>query len=274
MKKTIAIISLCVYIYSCKPDVPSQPSTPAYLSSINQTSSQYRLVDSFQYDTSHHITALFRYIYDTTQGPPILDSGSAVFSFQPNAAVPDGYLYNDLYEGYYNVSHQLTYDGQNRIIKDTAIGGSGFVTYYTYSAGLIAANTYNNGTFDDQSDSLFFTNGNLSEERVYYNNYTQTADSLAGDIHYSYGSHTSPAYHSEEAVTVGPLIHTMEYAGGVMNADPISPNIPSSFSGTGGGLIPGTFTVNLTTNPQGRITAAALSYSGISLNGKAIYTYY
>jgi hypothetical protein len=194
-------LGLCLLISSCKKDTASSTSqtagTTSFLSSIRNYSPQTLVIDSLTYDTTHRLAVFSEYEYDTTSGSPEVDSIIVVFSFKPNTTVPNSYTYNDIPEGTINDIHTLSYDGNNRIIKDTSLSGSGFVTYYSYPNNNIASTLLFDGTVqNNQIDTLYISNGNITMANTYYPNIEGTADSLEGGLQLGYSSYANPTYNS------------------------------------------------------------------------------
>jgi hypothetical protein len=272
MKKILVLVGLSIVVFSCnKTGVTTNPPVTSFLKTVKSYAPQTQIADSFVYDSTHAMAQLLRYTYDSTGGTPIVDSMEITFSFAPNAVLPNSYTYNDIPQGLNNELHQLAYDNQNRIIKDTAIGGRGYVNYFVYSNNHITATTLFSGIItDNQIDSLILSNGNITEERVYYPDYAGTADSLSGDTFFGYSSSANPAYYSPIASSVGPLLHLIEFDGSGTNEDAISVKMLNSITAIGNGAPLGTVHFNLAYDPQGRL----IKFTGVGYPGELVYTYY
>src|SRR5215467_10821065 len=124
MRISILFMAILFLIASCKKDssTPSQNGSSNYLSSVRMYSPKTQIVDSFLYDNNNRDATFAQYIYDSKYGNAISTSLLAVFSFPPNGNLPTGYQFeipsNNQFE-----SHQLTFDNQNRVIKDSASPG-------------------------------------------------------------------------------------------------------------------------------------------------------
>jgi hypothetical protein len=271
MKKILALVGLSIVVFSCnKAGVTTTPPVTSFLKTVKSYSPQTQIADSFVYDSTHAMAQLLRYTYDSTGIIPSVDSMEITFSFAPNAVLPDSYTYTDIPQSLNGEVHQLTYDNQNRIIKDTAIGGRGYVNYFVYSNNHITATTLFSGIItDNQIDSLILSNGNIAEERVYYPDNAGTADSLSGDSYFGYSSSANPAYYGPIASSIGPLLHILELDGSGTAEDAISIKMVNSVTYIGGGSS-GTVPFNLAYDSQGRVIEA----TGQGYPGELVYAYY
>ena len=118
MKKywLFSLILCIIAISSCHKSNSSGNSSGSayYLSSTVTYTAGTRIVDSFTYDTAHQLTGFYQVKYDSTTGTPITTNASALFT--GSSTLPSGYTY---FINANNVNHTLSYDNQNRIIKDT-----------------------------------------------------------------------------------------------------------------------------------------------------------
>ena len=130
--------------------------------------------------------------YDSTNGYPLLDSLVYNFTFSGNNALPGGYAAYSSGSVTADV-HQLSYDGQNRVTKDSSLSGSGFVTYYSYPNSLVIARVLFDGTAaNNQIDTFSLSNGNVGGYKVYMPNDAGTSDSLQGNLTYGYSGYANP----------------------------------------------------------------------------------
>jgi hypothetical protein len=270
MKNLFLVVTISLFLFSCKKDSTSPNNNPtgstAYVSSIRFVSPQTQQVDSLMYDTAHHIVQFLQYDYDSTGTTPIADSITVVFSFAPNATVPQSYTYSHIGQGDVNDVHDLTYDANSRIIKDTSLSGTGFVTSFSYPTNIIASTILFEGSYyDNQLDSLFLSNGNVTTNRVYYSNMSYT-ETLSGSGQFGYSSYANPAYYPAIANSVGPLLNLLTYDGFGGYTDFNSKELIDQISGTGGGLPPIPVNINWATDNKGRVgkgTAAGIPGSYI-----------
>lgn len=263
-----------LFIYSCKKSNSSSNSSNSnsWLSSVTNYSAQESIVDSFSYDSSHRLASFMQFGYDTSGGNIQYGNWSAIFSLPAgSSAAPTSYTNN--LTGTTEL-HQLTYDAQGRIIKDSSTGSSGWVIYFGYPNGNIAINAYYDGTVANSLlDTLFMSNGNIGSFHVYGPNNAGTADSLEGVIKYGFSGIANPAYHSTLTNSIGPLIYILEISGYGGTFDAISQKVLNSMSGQTDGLPAGvTISYSLTTDSKGRLSQQSASYGGGYAN--IVYRYY
>jgi hypothetical protein len=276
MKKLLilSIVLAVLSIVACKKSGSSgnSGSNNSWLSSVSSWSPQTMIVDSFTYDSSHRLASFIQTAYDTSSGSPITNSWSAVFALPGGSSTPPQTYTNNL--SGVTETHQLSYDGQGRIIKDTSLGSSGWVIYFSYPNGNIAITALYNGTIANSIvDTLFMSGGNIGSVHVYGPNNAGTADSLEGEVKYGFGSIGNPAYHATLTGSIGPLMYILAISGYGGNLDAISQNAINSMSGVGSGLPPGvTIDFTLTTDSQGRLSSQSASFGGFG--GSISYRYY
>jgi hypothetical protein len=260
-------LSLALLIGSCKKSGSgsNKPSNSSYLSSVNIRSSQTQVIDSFTYDNAHRLTVFAQFKFDTTSGSPLADGLIATFAYTGNSQVADSYTFTQLSSGTNSDLHQLSYDGQNRIVKDTSLSGSGYVNYFSYSGNNIVSRLLFDGTAgNNQIDTVFLSNGNISSQHFYYPNNAGTADSLSGAPQYGYSSSLNPLYHSEIAGTTGPLLNLLAYDGYGGFNDFLSPDAVNKTWNLGNGLPAGTvFNFNLSADSKGRVALMTINATGI-----------
>jgi hypothetical protein len=252
--KAACVFACLLATASCKKNGPStssnSPST--YLSSVHIASVGSQLVDSLRYDPDHHLLLFAQYDFDTTSGTPESDSIVTTFSYAAGSGVPNGYTNT------FSTSsdpHQLSYDAQNRIIKDTSLNGSGYVAFYTYPNGNTSSNVLFDGTaLNNQIDTLFLSGGNIVAFHIYYPNYGQTADSLSGSVQFTYSAYANPAYHADLAGSIGPLLYNLSLDGYGGYEDFLSKDVFQSISATASGSVPGySLTLNANRDASGRV---------------------
>lgn len=243
-----------------------------WLSSVTSWSSPTSIVDSLTYDSSHRVATFIQLEFDTSSGSPLEYGWSATFSLTAaGSAPPTSYTTN--LSGI-DEFHQLTYDAQGRIIKDSSLGSSGWVNYFSYPAGEIAITALYDGTIANSViDTLYISGGNINSFRIYGPNNAGTADSLEGSIKFGFSGINNPAYHSAITSSVGPLLYILQISGFGGNFDPISQKALNSLSGTGDGLPAGvTLDYSLSTDALGRLSRQTISYGGSV--GIVNYRYY
>jgi hypothetical protein len=252
----------------------NKPNNPAYASSIRTSSSQSQIVDSFTYDAAHRLVIFAQYDLDTTSGTPLQASLIATFAYANSSQTPYAYTFEQQTPaGSASAYHQLFYDGGYRIIKDSSLDGSGFVTYFSYPGNNIASRVVFGNPDDHQIDTQFVNNGNITAERIYYPNDAGTADSLEASLQFGYSSLINPAYHAVTASSIGPLLHILTYDGFGGYSDYISANALSKLSGLG--LPSGQYiSFAWTADSKGRAGKAAVSLPGQAAGALISCNYY
>jgi hypothetical protein len=219
-------------------------------------------VDSFSYDSSHRVASYQQFEYDTSTGTPNSGNWSAIFSLPAGSSAPPSSYTNNLTGA--SELHQLTYDAQSRIIKDSSLGSSGWVIYFSYPSNEIAITALLDGTIGNSIvDTLFLSNGNIGSAHIYGPNNAGTADSLEESIKYGFSGTSNPAYHSAITSSVGPLLYILAISGYGGNYDAISQKAYNSISGVGDGLPSGvTINFTLSTDAQGRLSQQSVNFAG------------
>jgi hypothetical protein len=246
---------LCIIIVSsCKKSSSSGSSSGSsyYVSSTVSMSTGTRIVDSFQYDGENRISQFIQYKYDTSTGTAITTVATTSFSLPTGSAPATGYVYT--INGN-SLTHTLSYDNQNRVIKDTC-PTTGYVAYFTYPNGNIASTVLFDGTaMNNQIDTLYMSAGNIATADSWEPNDEGTADSLQGSLKFGYSSVANPSYHSAITGTVGPVLYLLTVNGLGGGLDPISEKSMSSISGAIDGLTTA-ITINFTqtTDSKGRLS--------------------
>lgn len=263
MKRILLCVPVFVIIFatSCsKTSKAGNSNIPAfYLSSATTYTVGNRYVDSFSYDSSHYMTEFIQFHYDTTGGIATLSTITANFTSSGTAAPPASYTYTVA-----NVSqtHSLSYDGQGRITKDTC-SATGYVAYFSYPGGNIAINALLNGsTSNNQSDTIFVSNGNVSAVHNWVSNSAGTGDSLIGSLQFGFSSTANPLYHSALTAAVGPLFYILQVNGFGTSLDPISVNALTSITGSLDGYSGVTLNYSLINDAVGRLNVMSASLLG------------
>jgi hypothetical protein len=250
------------------------PPTPYYLSSVVAVSPQQRIIDSFYYDTLHRVDTFTQVVYDTTSGSPMFNTWTVQFLYQDANSYPSWYNFYDLPLGGYGDYHLLSYDGSNRITKDTSLSGSGFVTYFSYPSNNIAATTLFEGTPDDNLiDTLYLHNGNVSQEVIYNSDIPGQPDQLQGDVFFTDVSTANPAYHAPISGSIGPLLFNLTLNNGADFVDFISKNALQQITGTETSSPANVLIIyTLSTDSKGRL-AQMTAGTGASA-GTILFSYY
>jgi hypothetical protein len=263
MKKILFCVPVFVVIFatSCsKAGRSGSSNAPVfYLSSAATYSPGMTVVDSFSYDSSNHFTQFSQFEYDTVGGTPAMHTWSAVFATTGGATPPPSYTYTSNGS---SETHSLSYDGQNRLTKDTCTT-TGYVAYYTYPNGNIATTVLLNGsTSNNQIDTIFVSNGNASAIHSYVSNSTGTADSLVGALNFGFSTTANPLYHSALTNSMGPLLYTLQVGNYGGSLDPISVNAFNSVSGTLDGFSGVTLNFSLINDVEARLNVMSASLLG------------
>lgn len=211
MKKNLLFLAP-LFLFACSKhnNTGSNNNGPvSWLSSVSIYNSGTRLTDSILYDPSHRVAQFGQYQFDTTSGPPKVYSWTATFTLPPDtAAPPTSYVYAG---AGVPETHQLSYDGQGRITKDTNLVTSGTVMYFSYFNSNIAVKIFFDGSQQDyQLDTLSLTNGNITTSRIHLPNAAHTADSLESSLILGYGGFGNPGYQSGIALAIGPLLYVLQ----------------------------------------------------------------
>ncbi|PWT71251.1 MAG: hypothetical protein C5B59_18595 [Bacteroidetes bacterium] len=265
-------------LFSCNKDNSasgSSNSSTTLLSSARFYTHSNQIVDSFSYDSAKRLVRFAQHGYDTSAGYPVQDSIITEFSFPTNHSLPDSYTYLDGRQGI-PVHHQLFYDAQNRIIKDTSASGTGFVTYYSYSENTIVSTVLfegSNNPGDYQIDTMFMSNGDIQREHIYYPNLSGTGDSLSANLFLGYSAYPNPGYQSSISQSVGPLLFILTYDGYGGFTDFISRNLLNKLAGSGSGLPPGGVNYTVIPDAGGKIIESDME-PGTPYGGVIKYTYY
>ena len=252
-----------ILLASCsKTSRSGNSNVPAfYLSSATTYTAGTTVIDSFSYDSSYRVTQFSQFEYDTLGGTPTLKTWSANFAFPGSSTSPDSYTYTS---NSISQTHNLSYDGQGRIIKDTCTT-TGYVAYYSYPNGNIATTVLFNGSANNnQIDTIFVGNGNVSAVHSYVSNSTGTADSLVGSLQFGFSSTANPLYHSALTASIGPLLYILQVGNYGGSLDPISVNAYNSVSGTLDGFSGVTLSFSLINDAVGRLNVMSASLPGIS----------
>lgn len=264
MKNSIALF-LCgaVIFCSCKKNSssgggPTIDATQYYVSSVRDYSPGYLGLDSFTYNSNHYLTRYVQYSFDTTGGSPEADSLIFDFSFSGGKTVPDSYTVTDPSAG--GTLHQLFYDNQNRIRQDSNTNGTMYVTNYSYPGSSLASDEafYFFGTVD-RIDTLSFSGGNNTTEKIYLPNSANTGDSLVQTMNFTYSNYGNPMYHPQISGPIGHLLFNLSFDGSQTYTDFNSKNFFKSESVVEPGYPTLTLDLNVATDNKGRVSVVTTS---------------
>ena len=276
---SISVMTLAVSCVKSTSPIGGSPSSNSsnnsYLSSIRNSSTISSLVDSFTYDSSNRLTEIMIIGSDPSGGNSGAEA-TVTFSYSGSTTFPASYTIKNPNQN--SSFHQLSYDGQNRIIKDSAQDGTGLATYWSYPNGTIVSAT-KGGSNEQMIDTLFLSNGNVSATRLYIANNAGTADTLLDSIQYTYTTIVNPCYHQAIASTFGPLLSSLVIDGGstdFISGNGISTATTSVSQGELHGL-PGTAntqTFTWTTDSKGRAATLKVTAPLIGTVGNLTFSYY
>ncbi len=241
------------------------PVNSSYLSSIRVTGDDEIIVDSFVYDANHQVALFEQYKVDLQN-----DISDTIWtSFTGTAGhLPDHYTRVAASSGWPD-EHQLSYDGQGRITRDTSLNGSNFVTYYSYSGNYIICRILFEGTdYDSHIDTLVMNNGNMTGLKVW--GIDQGVLEKQADVIYDHAAAANPAYKAEIANSVGPLLYILTVYNYGGYADFLSKSVINKVSGKAEGL-PG-YTISYKINVDGSGRVSSLTYPGVA--GANTFNYY
>ena len=215
MKKLPLYLSIAlIFLYSCKKSNSGSgtPSSEYYLSSTVVSVLGERFVDSFYYDTLHRINTFIQSMYDTpTVGSPYVSTWSVQFIYQGSNTWPSTYNFYPLYHRY-GGSHLLSYDADDRMIKDTCLNGTGVANYFSYPNNSIVITGVNGGPPSTSfANTFFISNGNVSCVAPYAP--PIPPDSL-GVLNLTYSSVANPAFHPLISNSIGPLLTQLSLGSG------------------------------------------------------------
>jgi len=274
MKKLPLYLSIVlIFLCSCKKN-NSGSSTPSdyYLSSVVASQLGTRIVDSFYYDTLHRINTFIQSIYDTPiigQGAPYVSTWNVQFIYQGSNAWPSSYTYYQSSPGYYSGYHLLSDDSANRIIKDTCLNGTGNVFYFSYPNNEIVITAGEIASFGGYTNTLFISNGNISQEA----SYTPSVPSTTLPANFFYAPVANPGYHPLISDYIGPLLNILNTSSGMI-VDFISKNAWQGSSQSEGPSGPvSTTSYTLETDNKGRLVKMMLTSFPVTWN-TVLFNYY
>jgi hypothetical protein len=272
-------VSLCILglflVFSCKKsNGDATAAANAYVSSVITYSPQSQLVDSFTYDSSRRLTQFSQLAYDSTSGFPQFATYSVDFAYDGSNTTPSSLTVIDISSGNFGDKHILSFDGQGRIVKDTSLSGSGYVGFYSYPGNNIASVVLFEGTAQNNViDTLFMTNDNMGEERVYNAQIPGQPDVLDGDIVFGFSSTANPVFHHAISNAIGPLLTNFALNGFGGVTDFNSKNIFDRISGAGPG-VPVGFSANYTLTNDGKGRLSKMMGSSGGNYATTVFNYY
>ena len=227
-------VSAIILAVSCTKTTPPPPGgsgggTPNptngnFLSSISHHLVGIAVADSFTYDNSNRLISI-----NVPNSATANNGQLTTFSYSGSNAVPASYTIKNTIAPNNQEIHQLWYDGQNRIVKDSTISGgalggvinagdttidinlsnAGNVTYYSYPNGnIVTLSTSKNGPSGGEIvDTFFLSNGNVASSHTYIIGAAGVPqDTVQDSSQYTYNSIVNPNFHQSVASTWGPLL--------------------------------------------------------------------
>jgi hypothetical protein len=281
MKQTILILGTILGLFSCsKQSSSTNQSSPTNTTVGEQTSSSSQVASlalyspssknltkyAFVYDANGNLVRLSYNSYDTTGGIAALDSGSYYFTIDPSTQLASSYtlVWNNANTGTASETHQLFFDDQKRLIKDTLVTGqaqTGHNTtfYFSYPAGGVVSNGYAMNAYDSLNktygwglsgiDSISLVNGNIGSQYEYAQNGVSWVMGYSYVVK-NYSSDPNPLHGLDQSSGLGTLLRNYN------SLDCISKDLPSD------GM------ANWTTDANGRVSG------GLATDGSiTTYTY-
>jgi hypothetical protein len=281
MKKYSLSLTLCtlilILIFSCKKSNSgsnSSAATNSYLSSVVSYSPQQKTVDSFYYDSTHLLDTFSQAFYDTTSGAPQYNSYTVKFIYQSPNTYPSYYYLYDVTYGNYGDYHLLSYDGQGRISRDTSLSGSGYVTYYSYPNNNVVIDDWFEGTSqDNQIDTLYMSNGNMSGETIYTADIPGQPDQQQADAQYKYNTSANPAFHATISDAISPLLYNITQTNNGGFVDFLSKNVLDQVTGTESSS-PGIFSLTYVQTLDNKGRLSELTGPTGPAAGSIVFNYY
>jgi len=239
----------------------------SYLSSVRIITPNSLLIDSFTYNDQNKVARFEQIATDGTDTATV----TVDFHFSGSNPLPDTYSAN--LNGSSVEPHQLTYDGQGGITKETSTGGSHLVTYYSYSGNYVICKVLFDGTVNNaQFDTLVVTGGNITGEKVW--NVDNGSVEKQGDLILGHATAANPGYKAEVANSVGPLLYVLSIYNFGGYGDYISKGVMNKIGGVAEGLPPGGYSYNVSTDAKGRVSTLTPVGAGVPAGVKTVFNYY
>lgn len=221
MNKKLLLFGIAAFLFSCKKNT----SSPANASEVAATSytyyspaNHYLATDTLTYNANQDLVKISHYDYDSSGGAAsvYIDTGSYTFTVNPSTGLPTSYTmlwYKSALGVSENEIHNLFYDNQDRLIKDTLVSNlvsandAHIVAYYSYSGGNIVGNSYSQSSPDSISytDTITLNNGNVIRQAAYTGDLSSNFQVEYNTVN-SYSSYTNPIYNSSLALNIGVLL--------------------------------------------------------------------
>jgi hypothetical protein len=165
MKHATVLVILILLLYACKKNVSNIDDKPvsniATSIHISYLSEHKLKVDSFVRDNNNRLIKLIRIFVDSTSIPVKPTSDYFEFNYSGNDTLPDQYTYSG------GLAHILRYDGQKRIIVDSATTGH-IIYYFSYASSKIFFYLDLLPSIGHFEDTLNVQNENIAEWQYSY----------------------------------------------------------------------------------------------------------
>jgi len=250
-----------------------KPVNDSYLASARIIAPQSTTVDSFIYDANHRVTKFMVWLEDPTNQAS--DTTFISFSTVSGNLLPDHLTIAVSDDLSLLDHHQLIYDGQGRITKDTSLSGTGFVSYYSYSGNYIICRVLFNGAIDNyvSIDTLVMKDGNMVGQKLWTIN--QGVLEQQKNVVFDRGTAANPAYKADIASSVGPLLYILSVYNYRGFSDFLSRYVVKGISGVADGLPGGAgLSYSVSIDGSGRVAATSLDGSSVLSGVKTVFTYY
>jgi hypothetical protein len=205
MTRLLPAFFLLMALNACTPsnNTPPPTSAPKLIAnsySFSSAAGDHQTRDTFRFDLDSNLVSI-SYAYLNFPPPnQTIDSGTYYFTLDPVSKLPVSYIL--IGKKYFEPAammekHELTYDGQNRVLLDsmTENNTSGYNptgAHFIYSSNLVLVNIFNQGDADySRQDSILFdNNGNWIYRSEYYFSGTvwskENSFSVAADTKYAH----------------------------------------------------------------------------------------
>jgi hypothetical protein len=231
MKQTILLLGTILGLFSCSKNEPaksngnsgnfggqnngSQVSSLALYSPSSKNLIKY----TFAYDANGSLSRLSYSSYDTIGGVAALDTGSYYFIIDPTSHLASSYtlIWSRTNAGAASETHNLFFDDQKRLIKDTLVNDQGNPTsfYFNYSANGILSHGYTMYAYDSINkihgwgvsgiDSITLVNANIASQYEYAQSGAYWGMSYSYVVR-NYSAYPNPLYGLNQSSGLGALL--------------------------------------------------------------------
>jgi hypothetical protein len=216
LKSSVVLLFISCLFFSCKKSSPVNPNngTGAQIASLKVYNAADHIIgiDTLIYNSDGNLVGYKSWTIDSTNGPVITDSASYSFAWTSGATGPASYTVSSLVNGGFPApmeTHQLYYDNQNRIIKDSLMSGgdgSRIVALYGYNGNLLTIDLFSNtGSYlEYEKDTLSISGSNISKLS---NHWDLSSNQFTTYQQYTYGNSPNPLYNKALSNALGALLY-------------------------------------------------------------------